>query len=160
MSLQNNNDQELILDDFFPYRLTELQSAISHNIADVYSGKFDLSRQQWRILATLGDHNKSTDNQMLSAKQLGQLTNLDKMQTSRAIVKLEEQLLVTKTADDRDKRSILIALTEKGHEVYQDIVPLVLEREQQLLSVLTQNQQQQLENLMNKLLKQALTTKR
>ena len=153
---QNQNTQQtsLVLDQFFPYQLTELQNAVSHNISQVYK-EYNLSRQQWRILAVLGDENKSTSAQMLSAKQLGELTNLDKMQTSRAIAKLEESELVVRTTDENDKRSILLKLTEKGQQLYHTLIPLVLEREQLLLSALTEKQQQQFVYMMNKLLKQA-----
>ena len=153
---QDNNNQHtsLALDQFFPYQLTELQNAVSHNISQVYK-EYNLSRQQWRIVATLGDQSKSTPAQMLSAKQLGELTNLDKMQTSRAIAKLEESERVVRTTDENDKRSILLKLTDKGHELYRTLIPLVLEREELLLSALTEKQQQQFIYMMNKLLKQA-----
>ena len=151
---QNTQQASLELDQFFPYQLTELQNAISHNISEVYK-EYNLSRQQWRIVAVLGDENKSTAAQMLSAKQLGELTNLDKMQTSRAIAKLEESEMVVRTQDENDKRSILLKLTEKGHTLYRTLIPLVIEREQKLLSALTEKQQQQFVYMMNKLLKQA-----
>jgi len=150
----NIKQDTLQLASFFPYRLSQLQSAVSHSISEQY-GKHDLSRQQWRILAVLGDHEISGTKQSLSAKQLGEQTNLDKMQTSRAIEKLCQQNRATKTTDENDKRSILIKLTDEGQALYQQIVPDVKEKNDQLLSALTQRQQEQLITMMDKLLKQA-----
>jgi DNA-binding MarR family transcriptional regulator len=123
--------KNLNLTDFFPYQLTQLQAKVSDNIADIYTGKFDLSRQEWRVLATLGN------GELLSAKQISDQTNLEKMPTSRAITKMQAQGLLIKTTDNNDKRSSLLKLTEQGLAVYQQLVPMVLQREHELLSVLT-----------------------
>jgi len=135
----------LILDNFFPYRLTQLQATISDCIADIYTGKFDLTRHEWRVLAILGSSVE------MSAKQIGLLSNLEKMQTSRAISKMLNEKLVMKTTNLNDKRSALLKLTPRGLSVYQQLVPKVITREQELLSVLTQEEQHQLFNTMKKL---------
>ncbi len=137
---------KLDLASFFPYRLAELQQAISNSVAQVYAGRFNLTRQQWRVLAVLGDGVHK------SAKTICGLTNLDKMQTSRAIAKMLENGLLSKVTDEKDKRSALLSLSDKGVVLYRNIEPLVLAREQQLLSVLSKSEQQQLSSLMAKLL--------
>lgn len=154
MSNKESNQDILQLDQFFPYRLSQLHNAVSCNIAEEYK-EYDLSRQQWRILAVLGDHNLSGSKQMLSAKRLGELTDLDKMQTSRAIDKLKESGRIEKTQDRNDRRSILIKLTEQGEALYKTLVPKVKNKSDQLLNALTTKQQEQLLVLMDKLVKQA-----
>ena len=139
----------LKLDDFFPYRLTHLQALVTDNVAQIYTGQFDLSRQQWRVLAVLG--NKSP----LSAKEISEQANLEKMPTSRAINGMLEQKLLDKMAHDGDKRSSLLTLTRKGQAIYQQLVPLALKREQELLSVLNDNEQEQLMVMFEKLAKQS-----
>jgi DNA-binding MarR family transcriptional regulator len=123
--------KNLNLTEFFPYQLTQLQAKVSDNIADIYTGKFDLSRQEWRVLATLGN------GELLSAKQISDQTNLEKMPTSRAIASMKTEGLLVKNTDKNDKRSSLLKLTEQGLAMYQQLVPMVLQREQELLSVLT-----------------------
>ena len=137
--------KNLNLTEFFPYQLTQLQAKVSDNIADIYTGQFDLSRQEWRVLAILGN------GELLSAKQIGQQTNLDKMPASRAIAKMKAQGLLVKNIDKNDKRSSLLKLTAQGLAVYQQLVPMVLQREQELLSVLTLQELKSLEATIEKL---------
>ncbi|MGB1198879.1 MAG: MarR family winged helix-turn-helix transcriptional regulator [Thalassotalea sp.] len=139
----------LALDHFFPYQLTHLQALVTDNIAQIYTGQFDLSRQQWRVLAVLGN------NSPLSAKDISLQANLEKMPTSRAISGLLEQRILAKNAHDGDKRSSLLTLTKKGQNIYQQLVPLALAREQALLSVLNAEEQQQMKLMFSKLAEQS-----
>jgi len=139
----------LQLDEFFPYQLTHLQALVTDNIAQIYTGQFDLTRQQWRVLAVLGN------NSPLSAKEISVQANLDKMPTSRAINDMLAQQLLIKSAHDGDKRSSLLSLTRKGQNIYQQLVPLALKREQELLSVLSHEEQLQMQRIFAKLAKQS-----
>lgn len=142
--------KNLILTEFFPYQLTQLQVKVSDNIADIYTGKFDLSRQEWRVLASLGN------GESRSAKQIGEQSNLEKMPASRAIAKMQVQGLLTKNTDVNDKRSSLLKLTKQGLSVYQQLVPMVLKREQELLSALNDQEKVQLSEIMTKLTEKSL----
>jgi DNA-binding MarR family transcriptional regulator len=137
--------KSLHLTEFFPYQLTQLQAKVSDNIAEIYTGKFDLSRQEWRVLASLGN------GELLSAKQIGEQTNLEKMPASRAITKMQAQGLLVKSMDKTDKRSSLLKLTEEGLSIYQQLIPMALEREQELLSVLSAQEKNQLNKIIEKL---------
>jgi DNA-binding MarR family transcriptional regulator len=137
--------KSLHLTEFFPYQLTQLQAKVSDNIAEIYTGRFELSRQEWRVLASLGN------GELLSAKQIGEQTNLEKMPASRAITKMQTQGLLVKSTDKTDKRSSLLKLTEQGLSIYQQLIPLVLEREQELLSVLSVQETNQLTKIFEKL---------
>ena len=137
--------KSLHLTEFFPYQLTQLQAKVSDNIAEIYTGKFELSRQEWRVLASLGN------GELLSAKQIGEQTNLEKMPASRAITKMQTQGLLVKSTDKTDKRSSLLKLTEQGLSIYHQLIPLVLEREQELLSILSVQEKNQLTKIIDKL---------
>lgn len=137
--------KSLHLTEFFPYQLTQLQAKVSDNVAEIYTGRFDLSRQEWRVLASLGN------GELLSAKQIGEQTNLDKMPASRAITKMQTQGLLVKNTDEMDKRSSLLKLTDQGLSVYQQLIPMVLEREKELLSVLSIQEKDQLNKIIEKL---------
>lgn len=139
----------LALDHFFPYQLTHLQALVTDNIAQIYTGQFDLSRQQWRVLAVLGNHSP------LSAKEISIQANLEKMPTSRAISGMLTQQLLAKSVHDGDKRSSLLTLTKKGLGIYQQLVPQALKREQTLLSVLSNEEQQQMKEMFSKLATQS-----
>lgn len=137
--------KSLHLNNFFPYQLTQLQVKVSNNIADIYTGKFELSRQEWRVLASLGN------GELLSAKQIGEHSNLEKMPASRAISKMQKQGLLIKSTDKTDKRSSLLQLTDEGLSMYQQLVPMVLQQEQELLSVLSSQEKTQLTEIIEKL---------
>jgi DNA-binding MarR family transcriptional regulator len=137
--------KSLHLTEFFPYQLTQLQAKVSDNVAEIYTGRFDLSRQEWRVLASLGN------GELLSAKQIGEQTNLDKMPASRAITKMQTQGLLVKNTDKMDKRSSLLKLTDQGLSVYQQLIPMVLEREKELLSALSIQEKDQLNKIIEKL---------
>ncbi|AOW77856.1 transcriptional regulator [Colwellia sp. PAMC 20917] len=137
--------KSLHLTNFFPYQLTQLQVKVSDNIADIYTGRFELSRQEWRVLASLGN------GELLSAKQIGEQTNLEKMPASRAITRMQAQGLLVKNTDKSDKRSSLLKLTTQGLAIYQQLIPMVLAREQELLSVLSAEEKNQLANIIEKL---------
>ncbi len=139
------NKPTLTLAHFFPYQLTKLQASISESIAQIYTGKFNLSRQEWRILAILANHAPQ------NAKQIGSDANLDKMPASRAIQRMLSKQLIKRIENTRDKRSFLLELTAKGRQLYQQLEPLVLQREAQLLSALTTDEQQALSQIMAKL---------
>ncbi|TWX59501.1 MarR family winged helix-turn-helix transcriptional regulator [Colwellia hornerae] len=138
--------KSLHLSNFFPYQLTQLQAKVSDNIADIYTGRFELSRQEWRVLASLGN------GELLSAKQIGEQTNLEKMPASRAIAKMQTQGLLIKNTDKADKRSSLLKLTAQGLATYQQLIPMVLAREQELLSVLNAEEKNQLTDIIEKLI--------
>lgn len=70
---------ELDLQRYFPYRLARLAEQVSLAVAEVYSERFALTRQEWRVLAILGMRPE------IATKEIGPLTTLDKMQVSRAV---------------------------------------------------------------------------
>jgi len=146
---RQNLEVSLDMDNFFPYQLTQLQSSVSDTIAEIYTGHFELTRHEWRIVAVLGT------GKALSAKCIGGLINLEKMQTSRAIAKMTNKALIVKVEDRSDKRSSLLKLTPEGLKVHRELAPMVLAREQALLSVLSEDEHDQLRLIMDKLFAQS-----
>lgn len=153
--MTRQKEQRLELPLFFPYKLSILQAAISDSIAELYSGEFKLSRQEWRVVAALGTQPN------MSAKEIAAYTSMEKMPVSRAISRLVKAGLLAQITSPEDRRSTILNLTEEGNRIYQEIVPLVLEREAFLLSALNSEEREQLDALMEKLLKrtQDLTKK-
>lgn len=143
--MQMTTKSSLKLACFFPYQLTQLQASVSDCIAEIYTGKFNLSRQEWRILAILASHSP------LTAKQIGAQTNLEKMPASRAIQRMLDKALLIKDEHVSDKRSSLLRLSEQGQKLYQQLEPMVLRREQEILSILNDEEQQALASILTKL---------
>lgn len=143
----------LQLSDFFPYRLAMLNSSVSEVIAQLYSGRFNLSPQEWRVMAALGE------NAQMSAKEITQFTSMEKMQVSRAISSLKKSDLLFQKTDNKDRRFSSVSLSEQGKQIYLKIVPLVAARERYLLSVLSDDELQLFNQFVDRIAQQAETLK-
>jgi len=138
---------------FVPYRLAVLAEEVSATIAQVYVDRFDLNRDQWRIIAWLGNHRD------MQAKEVARLAGLDKMQMSRALARLEERKLVSVEPDTQDRRGNVLQLTKQGRALYEKIMPLVIAREEYLLAGLTPDEIASLDTIIAKLRRQAISLK-
>ena len=135
----------LDLQGYFPYRLARLAEQVSLSVAEVYAERFSLTRQEWRVLAALGARAE------IATKEFPRLTTLDKMHVSRAMAGLEARGIVRRTSDPNDRRERIVALTPAGRALYRKIVPLALEREAKMLSLLTPEEVKILDRTMRKL---------
>jgi DNA-binding MarR family transcriptional regulator len=136
---------ELNLDTFLPYRLSVLSNRVSDAIARQYSERFDLSIPEWRIIAVLGQ----TPN--LSARDVARRTAMDKVQVSRAVTSLVRSRRLARSEDSDDARISRLSLTAKGRAIYDEVAPLALRLERLLLSSLSAQERNTLDNLMHKL---------
>ncbi|UFZ03363.1 MarR family transcriptional regulator [Bradyrhizobium ontarionense] len=143
---EGTTEHELRLQRYFPYRLARLAEQVSLAVAEVYADRFALSRQEWRILAALGEQPR------LPTKEIGRLTTLDKMNVSRAMQSLEVRGIVTRSRDPEDGRERIVTLSAAGRALYRKIVPYALAREADLLDVLTREEVATLNTVIDKLL--------
>lgn len=118
---------ELILEEFLPYRLSVLSHTISTNIAKVYDKRFGLSIPEWRVIAILGRFPG------LSAVEVAERTMMDKVAVSRAVTKLIRNGRIDRQFADADRRRSILNLTDAGRRVHNEIAPLALAFEDELL---------------------------
>lgn len=136
---------DLLLEEFLPYKLSYLTNIISQDLAKLYTDKFGIAHTEWRVLAVLGI---TSD---VSAGFVAQKTAMDKVAVSRAINNLIKQGLVSRIFANEDKRRSELTLSKQGRETYEKIVPLVVAYEQKLLQALEPAEQKQLETTLEKL---------
>ena len=141
---------ELDLDRFLPYRLSVLSNRISQAIAKLYQARFGFGITEWRVIAVLGRY------PALSANSVAERTAMDKVAVSRAVAHLLERGLLTREMHGDDRRRSVLTLSEAGYAIYDEIVPLALGRERQLLAALTPEERTQLDRIMDKLASQGL----
>lgn len=134
----------LNLNTFFPYQFSVLAQQITEFIAQIYED-FGLTKMEWRVLATIGYHGE------ISARDICTFTRLDKMQVSRAISKLIQSKFLLQQISAEDRRKTLLRLTVQGNDLYQKIIPLVMNQEAKLLEGLTEDESEQLKLLTEKL---------
>ena len=137
--------KELILEDFLPYRLAILSHSVSASIASVYEKRFGVSIPEWRVIAIVG---RFPD---LSAVEVAERTVMDKVAVSRAVSKLVKSGVIDRQFADADRRRSILNLSEKGRAVHDEIAPLALEMEADLLDDLDDQELAVLDRVIDKL---------
>jgi len=140
---------ELILEDFLPYRLSILSNTVSNTIATAYNKRFGLSIPEWRVIAVLGRFPG------LSAVEVAERTLMDKVAVSRAVTKLINSGRVDRQIADADRRRSILRLSAEGRQVHDEIVPLSLKFEEDLLHGLSEDEIRTLSVIMERLLARA-----
>ncbi len=135
----------LSLTRFLPYRCNTLARKISVSLSRIYTERFGISVAEWRVLVTLAEYGE------LLAKQVGELTSMDKVQVSRAVAGLLDRELLLRRPCQRDSRAALLCLSPAGVGLYQRIEPEVLAWEQSLLAPLEPAERKALFALIDKL---------
>ena len=125
--MSQNNNRTLQLRHFFAYRMVNLSRLLSDSLSEVYLQKFKLTIPEWLILATLAEH------QSLNAKQITEMTFMDKTKVSRAVNQMSNAGYLEKSRDKDDQRAIHLSLSKQGYELYHNVVPHILDWETRLL---------------------------
>lgn len=140
---------ELILDNFLPYRLARLSSTVSGAVASEYAKRFGLSIPEWRVIAIVGRMPG------LSAVEVAEQTFLDKVAVSRAVTKLIKAGRIDRQFADADRRRSILNLSEQGREVHDAVAKLALEFERDLLEGLDEDDIRHFNQVMDRLLEKA-----
>ena len=133
------------LKELFSYRLNRLAHVSSRIASTVNESQFGLGPRDWRIIGLLGAFAP------LSLNELAHEANLDKSQASRSVSDLIERGYVNRGTDATDGRGIQLSLTTKGKNLYRKVFPNSVERNEALLAVLTPDEREVLESVLDKL---------
>ena len=144
MSASPRIDLEL----FVPFRLNRLAAEVSRALARVYGERFGIDVPEWRVIATLGDRGRAR------AQDIALSTRMHKSMVSRAVARLLDLGWVARSANARDRREAPLHLTAAGREIYQQLVPTVLDYQERLLAALTESERHLFERLLAKLERQ------
>ena len=143
--MKEKNQPSLLLNHFIPYRLANLANTVSNAFSRIYRNSFGLTVPEWRILARLAEQDG------LNSKLIGTISFMDKSKVSRAVKLLEDKGLLIRQPVEQDKRAWCLSLTEAGMDLYRQLVPITLEWESELLSVLDTTEYRDLMRIMDKL---------
>ncbi|MGY0560364.1 MarR family winged helix-turn-helix transcriptional regulator [Luteimonas sp. A277] len=135
----------LKLEHFLPYRLSVISNHVSQTIADVYAERFGISITEWRVLAVLGRYPE------LSASAVAERTAMDKVAVSRAVTRLTQAGLIQRDIHDSDRRRSVLRLSGPGLDVYDQVVPMALDYERELLASLDEEERATLDRLLTRL---------
>jgi DNA-binding MarR family transcriptional regulator len=138
-------DAGLQLDGYLPYRLSVASNAVSGLIARAYEDRFGLGVPQWRLICVLAEAGGLTQVQIVAR------TVMDKVTVSRAAQGLVKRHLVTRSQNQADGRSHVLALTAEGRRLYGEIAPLALAYEAALIAGLAPEEVELLKRLLIRL---------
>ena len=103
------------LADFLPYMLNQAAEESSLAFQQIYKGRYGMLRAEWRVLFHLGMYGQ------LTAKEISERSKIHKTKVSRAVQKLADRRFLTRTRDNRDRRSEHLDLTPAGITAYKDL---------------------------------------
>ncbi len=135
-----NPDQSLTKLDLFkfmPFRLNRLAAEVSAELASEYQERYGLDIPEWRILATLGFRDDAR-----TAQYIAHCTRTHKSTISRAVAHLLDQRLIERAENEEDRRELALQLTRKGRKLYEELIPRLLHKEQDILSCLSAAERQ------------------
>ncbi len=117
-----------VLDGFLPYRVAVLAGRLSREFSRVYQERFGLSRAEWRVMAHLSQEAE------VSVREIHARVDMDKSKVSRAATRLEEAGIVTKRISERDRRLIVLALTDKGSAMMAELARAAQDYQAELMA--------------------------
>jgi DNA-binding MarR family transcriptional regulator len=139
------NSARLDLFKFVPFRLNRLAAEVSSALAAEYQARYGLDIPEWRVLATLGFRNDPC-----SAQYIAHCTRTHKSTISRAVTALMKRQMVERVENADDRREFRLRLTRKGSALYEELIPRLLRREQEILSCLSAPERKSLALLLGK----------
>jgi len=147
--VETETDKDLILEEFLPYKLAILSHTVSGLVAGVYDKSFGLTIPEWRVIAIVGRFPG------LSAVEVAERTMMDKVAVSRAVTKLIKRGRIEREFADADRRRSILNLSEEGRQVHDEVAPLALKMEDDLLHGLTEEEVATLNTVIERLLARA-----
>ena len=131
---------------FMPFRLNRLAAEVSTTLASEYQARYGLDIPEWRVLATLGFRSDAC-----SAQYISECTRTHKSTISRAVTALMERQIVERVENAEDRREFRLRLTRKGRALYEELIPRLLRKEQDILSCLSTQERKAFASLLGKI---------
>jgi DNA-binding MarR family transcriptional regulator len=131
---------------FTPFRLNRLSAEVSNALSGEYRTRYGLDIPEWRVLATLGFRSEAC-----SAQYISDCTRTHKSTISRAVTALMERQIVERVENAEDRREFRLRLTRKGRALYEELIPRLLRKEQEILSCLSAQERKDFAALLTKI---------
>jgi len=141
-----NRGLKLDLFHFVPFRLNRLAAEVSAALSSEYRERYGLDIPEWRVLATLGFRNEAC-----SAQYIAHCTRTHKSTISRAVTTLMTRQLIERVENEDDRREYRLRMTRKGSALYEELIPRLLLKEQDILSCLSPREQKDFAVMLGKI---------
>ena len=148
MRLEEEIQQSKFKDEYHKLGVNIIYSASWMSAMNLHILKnFNLSIQQFNILRILrGRHPEPASVKLLTERMIDKMSN-----ASRLVEKLKQKGLVERTSCPEDRRQVDIAITDEGVKVVNHASKVLEEELDNILSVLTNKEAKQLNDLLDKM---------
>ena len=131
---------------FVPFQLNRLAAEVSSALSVEYAARYGLDIPEWRVLATLGFRHDAC-----SAQYIAHCTRTHKSTISRAVTSLMKRQIIERVENEDDRREFRLRLTRKGATLYEELIPRLLRKEQEILSCLSAQERRDFARLLGKI---------
>lgn len=143
-SLARAGSLRLDLPNYVPYRITSLAALVRRALADIYKDDPGLNEPEWKVMTALAHFGP------LASGDIGTYVTMDRVAVSRALARLLELGLATRTEHTADQRMFTVDLTPRAAQIYDRMAAQALELEEPILEALDQNEVRELLRLLDK----------
>lgn len=140
------------LPDSIRTRLPYLLARAHQRQLDVFArhtAAFDIAGREYAVLLLLEAHPR------LWQSQIAEALGLDRTTVTYLVDGLEKRDWVARRRDPADRRAHVVGLTEAGEQALAEIKPAVTEAKKELLAPLSEDEQDQLRDLLMRLITEA-----
>lgn len=133
------------IEELLLFRLNMFSAQSGALLVRLCEGKFGITRREWRVLGLLHG------NDGMAPSMLADRVQLDRARTSRAIGALVKKRLIARETNMTDRRGAYLSLTPAGVKLYNELMPHVQSMNKSIMSVLSEQERQQLDGWLEKL---------
>ena len=106
------------LNEFLPYRINRVGSALALRFTDDQLAAHGLSIAMWRVLAALSNNGEQRQIDLVD------MTSIDASTMSRLVTRLVRDGLVTRARSKTSSREVVVALSAKGRAQVEGLIPI------------------------------------
>ncbi len=141
--MQPVSDRHLSPDPHHVWGVFQQTSILASRYFESVTARFGLSYPQTAVLAALQHHDRA-----LPLSHVARMLTQEAQSTTELADRLERRGYVRRVRDRRDRRLVLLELTEQGRALVAEILPALREAEAQLFGALDDGQLSQLAALL------------
>jgi DNA-binding MarR family transcriptional regulator len=111
--------------------------------------EFDVTIAEWRVLLSLAGRRDAT------ANDIAEEWAMEKMAVSRAVRRLEGKNRIVRRVNPEDRRSYVLAMTGRGRDVFERIIPVANARYREITSAAAREEMATFRRVLIKLTEQS-----
>lgn len=136
--------QKLVFENFLPCRFKAINERTLRLLAQTHES-LGITAPEFGIMVILSEHND------VSSRDISKTTGMDKATITRALDRLSDKQLISRTKSKTDSRLIKLKLTAKGKRTFVQIEEAALAWERDFLQGVKLNELNTLLKILNKL---------